>query len=149
MAEDDNRWITDVVIGGQYTTGGGITFTAEYWRNDNGFSDKEYAGIANSLISGQGNPRLAGTLLSTLGLRRNSAFVRIGDIPLYDALKCEITWVRNLDDSSSFVRGALNWDISKADDFRIGIDRFYGSKLSEYGSSKIDGRIFLSIKDFF
>jgi hypothetical protein len=149
VAEDANRWIADVVIGGLYTTGGGITLTAEYWRNNNGFSDMEYAGIANSLTSGQGNPRLAGTLLSTPGLRKNSAFVRIGDIPLFDALKCEITLIRNVDDSSSFVRGAGNWDISKADSLRIGIDRFYGSKLSEYGSSKIDGRIFLIYKRFF
>jgi hypothetical protein len=119
--DDTNRWIADVVVGGQYTTGIGITLTAEYWRNNNGFSDKEYVGIANSLTSGQGNPRLAGSLLSTPGLRKNSAFVRIGDIQLLDTLKGEITWIRNMDDSSNFLRGAVNWDIGKADSFRIGL----------------------------
>lgn len=147
--KDDDQWVTDVVIGGQYTMGSGITLTAEYWRNNNGFSDKEYAGIANSLASGQGNPRLAGTLLGTPGLRRNSAFVRIGDIPLFDALKGEMTWIHNLDDSSNFLRGAVNLDIGKADSLRIGIDGFFGSQLSEYGSSKINRRLFLIYKRYF
>lgn len=147
--DDANRWIADLVVGSQYTTGIGITLTAEYWLNDNGFSNKEYAGIANSLTSGQGNPRLAGNFLSTPGLRKNSAFVRIGDIPLFDALKGEITWIHNLDDSSNFLRGAVNWDIGKADSFRIGVDGFLGSQLSEYGSSKINRRFFLIYKKYF
>lgn len=147
--DDANRWITDLVVGSQYTTGIGITLTAEYWLNDNGFSNKEFAGIANSLTSGQGNPRLAGNFLSTLGLRKNSAFVRIGDIPLFDALKGEITWIHNLDDSSNFLRGAVNWDIGKTDSFRIGVDGFLGSQLSEYDSSKINRRFFLTYKKYF
>lgn len=149
VAEDDNRWFADVVIGGQYTTRSGITLTAEYWRNNNGFSNNEYKGIVNSLISYQGDHRLAGSLLSTPGLRKNYLFVSARDIPLHDTFKCEITWIRNMDDSSNFLRGAINWDASKVDSFRIGIDRFYGPKLSEYGFSKIDKRFFLIYKRFF
>ncbi len=149
MVDDKSRWLADFVIGGQYTTGSGITLTTEYWRNNNGFSDKEYAGIANPLTSGPDRPHWAGNLLSIPGLRKNSAFARIGDIPLLEKLKGEITWIRNLDDSSNFLRATVNGDIGKADSWRIGIDRLYGSKLSEYGSSKIYQRIFFIYKRHF
>ncbi len=147
--DDSSRWITDFVLGGQYTTDNGITLTTEYWRNNNGFSHKEYTGIANSLTSGKGNPRLAGSLLSTPGLRKNSTFVRIGDVQLTDTLKGEVAWIHNLDDSSNFLRAAVNWDVGKTDSLRIGVDGFSGSKLSEYGSSKINKRFFLAYKKYF
>lgn len=145
-SDDDNRWIADVVLGGQYTTGTGITLTAEYWRNNNGFSESEYAGIVNSLLSGQGNARLAGRMLASVGFRKNSAFFRVGDISMLDSLKGELTWIRNLDDSSSLARCALVWDIGKQDSLRLGVDVFSGSRVSEFGSSRTDRRVFINYK---
>jgi len=147
--EDESRWISNIVIGGQYTTDSGANFAAEYWRNDNGFSGKEYAGIVNTLASGQGNPRLAGSLLSAPGLRKNSLFFRMADIPLSEALKGEAVWIRNMDDSSSFLRGAVNWDIGNTDSFRLGFEKLVGAERSEYGSSNLDWRAFFIYKKYF
>ena len=148
--DDAKRWFDDVVIGSQYTTGIGTTITIEYWRNNHGFSDEEYTKIENSLVSGQGNPGIAKSLLTTSNqLRKNYLFVKVGDIPLLDTLKGEITWIGNLDDSSNFLRCALNWDIGKADSLRIGFDEFWGSQLSEYGSKNITSRFFLIYKKYF
>ncbi|MBB5393833.1 MULTISPECIES: hypothetical protein [unclassified Herbaspirillum] len=144
--DDSKRWIADIVIGRQYTTDRGITLTTEYWRNDNGFSNQEYAGITHTLTSDTGNPRLAGSLLSTPGLRRNSVFIRIGDIPLLEAQKGEITWIRNLDDASNYIRCAISWDINQIDSLRLGFDKLSGARLSEYGASKINNRFFLIYK---
>lgn len=143
---DTKRWVDDLVVGGQYTTDTGITLAAEYWRNDNGFSNQEYAGITHTLTSEMGNPDLAENLLSTPGLRKNSVFIRMGDIPLLEGQKGEITWIRNLDDSSNFIRSAINWDINRVDSLRLGFDKLSGTQLSEYGSSKINSRIFLIYK---
>jgi hypothetical protein len=60
-----------------------------------------------------------------------------------------MVWIRDLDDHSNFLRGDVNWDISKTDSLRVGIDKFSGSRLSEYGSSGIDWRIFLIYKRYF
>jgi len=149
VMQDDKRWIADVVIGSQYTLGNGTTLTAEYWRNDNGFSNQEHAGIANTLTRVSGNPGLAGKLLSAPGLRRHSAFIRIGNIPLLDEAKGEITWIHNLDDSSRLLRSVVHWDIGEANSFRIGLDWFSGTPLSEYGASRIDKRVFLTYKRYF
>jgi len=146
---DTSRWIADFVMGAQYTTGNGMTSAAEYWRNDHGFSNREYAGITKSLTSGQGNPRLAGNLLGTPGLQKNSILTRISNIPLFSASEGEITWIRNMDDSSHLLRAAVHWDMSDTDNLWIGVDKFSGAPLSEYGTSKIDWRFFLNYKKYF
>jgi len=144
--DDANKWIADTVIGGQYTTDNGITLAAEYWRNNNGFSESEYTGIFRTLTTNQGNPYLAGNLLNSSSLRRNYSFFRIGDIPFSNKLKGEFTWVHNLDDSSNFLRCTVNFDVGKFDSFRIGVDGYSGSKFTEFGSSKINRRAFIIYK---
>lgn len=147
--DDADRWIADIVVGGQYTTEVGLTFAVEYWRNNNGFSDVEYNGIVSSLTSGQGDLALAKGLIRTAGMRKESTFFRVSEIRLAEAVKGELMWISNLEDHSNFLRGAINWDFSKTDAFRIGIDKFSGSQLSEYGAGDTDRRIFLIYKKFF
>jgi len=147
--QESQRWLGDVVVGSQYTFGNGMTLSAEYWRNNHGFSDAEVAGIAKALRSGQGNPGLAGSLLSTPGLRRQSTFVRMGNIPLSAAATGEITWIHNLDDASRLLRSTVNWDIGAADGIRMGVDWFSGTSVSEYGAGRIRKRIFIHYKRYF
>jgi len=146
---DNRRWISDFVIGAQYTMPDGINLSAEYWRNNNGFAEEEFARIFRSLTFGQGSPRVAGALLGTRYLRRNSAFFRVADIPLHETVKGEMTWIRNIDDGSRVLRGILHWDMSEADSLRIGMDWLSGAKLSEYGSAKVNKRVFLHYKRHF
>ena len=148
VADAERRWIADWVAGGQYTTDSGVSLNAEYWRNGNGFSGAEQAGIANALNTGQGNPPLAGSLLATPGLRKNSVFFRIANLPLSETLKGEITGIHDLDDGSGLVRAAANWEVGKADSLRAGFDRFSGARWSEYGASGIRWRMFVVYKKY-
>jgi len=143
------HWFADIVAGGQYTMANGTTLGAEYWRNNHGFSNREYAGIAKSLRTGQGNPHLAASLVGTPGLRRNSILMRLDNIPLPDAAKGEITWIRNMDDASLLLHATVHWDISEIDSLRFGVDHFSGTPLSEYGASRINKRFFLVYQRYF
>lgn len=142
----DRDWIGELVLGGQYTTTGGITLNAEYWRNSNGYAGRELAAIGNSLSAGQGDTPLAAKMLAVPGLRQNSVFLRLSGIALRDSIKGEMTWIRSLDDSSGLWRGALVWDVGSAESLRLGIDHLAGSRFSEYGASKFDWRVFIQYK---
>lgn len=148
-AEDRGRWFADVVIGGQYTSDLGRTFTAEYWRNANGYSDAEFSSVERSLRTGLGDPRLAGGLMSTPSLRREKLFFRLSEVKLRENLELETTMIYGLDDRSRFVRGALIWDVAQADSIKAGVDTLSGTRFSEYGASAVDTRIFVLYKRYF
>lgn len=147
--EDRDEWFADIVVGGQYTSDLGWTFTAEYWRNANGYSDTEFSGIERSLRTGLGHPGLAATLIATPDLRREKIFFRISDVKLRENVELETTMIHGLDDHSRFVRGALIWDVAEADAIKAGVDVLSGSTFSEYGASPVDTRIFLIYKRYF
>ncbi|NOT89869.1 MAG: hypothetical protein HOP03_17080 [Lysobacter sp.] len=146
---DRRRWFPDLVIGGQYTSERGQTFTAEYWRNANGYSDSEFSGMERSLLTGQGNVPLAASLIGTPSLRREKMFFRISDMKLKENLQLEATMIFSLDDRSRFLRGALIWDVAEADSIKAGVDRFTGSEFSEYGVNPVDTRLFVIYKRYF
>lgn len=146
---DRDGWFADIVVGGQYTSDPGWTFTAEYWRNANGYSDAEFSGIERSLRTGLGNPGLAGSLIATPDLRREKIFLRISDVKLRENVELETTMIYGLGDHSRFVRGALIWDVAEADSIKAGVDTLSGSEFSEYGASPVDTRIFLIYKRYF
>jgi hypothetical protein len=147
--EDRGGWFTDIVVGGQYTSDLGWMFTAEYWRNANGYSDTEFSGLERSLRTGLGDPALAGSLIATPDLRREKLFFRISDVKLRDDLELETTMIHGLDDHSRFVRAAVIWDVAQADSIKAGMDALSGSAFSEYGASPIDTRFFLIYKRYF
>lgn len=147
--EDRDGWFADIVVGGQYTSDAGWTFTAEYWRNANGYSDDELSILERSLRTGLGNPSLAGSLIATPDLRREKIFFRISDVKLRENVELETTMIYGLDDDSRFVRGAVIWDVADADVIKAGVDALSGSEFSEYGASPVDTRIFLIYKRYF
>lgn len=148
-AEDRDGWFADIVVGGQYTSDAGWTFTAEYWRNANGYSQSEFSSLERSLRTGLGSPGLAGSLIATPDLRREKIFFRISDVKLRDNVELETTMIYGLDDQSRFVRGAVIWDVAEADAIKAGVDALSGSEYSEYGASPVDTRIFLIYKRYF
>ncbi|GAA4798580.1 hypothetical protein [Lysobacter hankyongensis] len=148
-AEDRDGWFADVVVGGQYTSDAGWTFTAEYWRNANGYSDAEFSSLERSLRTGLGDPGLAGSLIATPELRREKMFFRISDVKLRDNVELETTMIHGFDDDSRFVRGAVIWDVADADAIKAGVDVLSGSAFSEYGASPVETRIFLIYKRYF
>lgn len=147
--EDRDGSFADIVVGGQYTSDAGWTFTAEYWRNANGYSDDEFSSLERSLRTGLGDPGLAGNLIATPELRREKIFFRISDVKLRDNVELETTMIHGLDDDSRFVRGAVIWDVADADAIKAGVDVLSGSAFSEYGASPVDTRIFLIYKRYF
>jgi hypothetical protein len=102
--------------------------------------------IVNTNRARQAASRLAGKLLSTQNLRQNKLFFRISDIKMADSVRLEGMWIY---DRSTFLRGALIWDVTNADSLRLGADKFSGEKLSEYGASSVDWRVFLHYKRYF
>jgi hypothetical protein len=149
-AIDDRRnWFAHAVIGGQYTSNLGQTFTAEYWRNANGYSASEFSSVEHSLRTGQGNVPLAGRLIATPSLRRETMFFRISDVRLKENLQLEATLIHSLDDRSRFLRGAIVWDVDEADSIKAGVDSFSGSDFSEYGVNPVDTKLFVIYKRYF
>lgn len=147
--EDRDGSFADMVVGGQYTSDAGWTFTAEYWRNANGYSDDEFSSLERSLRTGLGDPGLAGSLIATPDLRREKIFFRISDVKLRENVELETTMIYGFDDHSRFVRGAVIWDVADADAIKAGVDVLSGSAFSEYGASPVDTRMFLIYKRYF
>ncbi len=147
--EDRRSWFPDAVIGGQYTSELGQTFTAEYWMNANGYSDAEFSSVERSLRTGLGNVPLAANLIGTPSLRREKMFFRISDVKLKENLELEATMIYNMDDRSRFLRGAVIWDVAEADSIKAGVDSFSGSEFSEYGVNPVDTRLFVIYKRYF
>lgn len=147
--DDRRKWFADVVIGGQYTSNLGQTFTAEYWRNANGYSAFEFSSVERSLRTGQGNVPLAGSLIGTPSLRRETMFFRISDVTLKENFQLEATLIHSLDDRSRFLRCAVIWDVAEADSIKAGVDSFSGSDFSEYGVNPVDTRLFVIYKRYF
>lgn len=146
---DDKSWFADLVAGGQYTSASGFTLTAEIWKNTNGYTQYEYAGIEQAVLSGRGSVPLAASLLSVATLRRNALFFRISNITLTDSLHLEGTSIYSLDDHSQFWRSAFTWDWTDRDTVRGGIDYFNGPRLREYGVNQTRWRFFLAYKNYF
>lgn len=149
IREDSNRWFSDLVVGWQYTSDLGLTFTAEYWRNTHGYSNSEYVGIANAIRNGQVNGQLAGSLINVPNLRRNKLFFRISDIKPTVHVGLEVATIYNIDDHSQLIRSVANWDLTNADSLRVGIDKFLGAALSEYGANPVNLRLFFIYKRIF
>jgi hypothetical protein len=148
-AGEPRRWVSDIVVGGQYTMQSGVNVNAEYWRNDNGYAEGEYAPIVQAISGRRMDGQLASSFVAVPALRKNSLFLRISDIYIAPAVMLETTAIVSLDDHSRFMRGAFAWEVSKTDRVRVGVDRFSGTSLSEYGINPTHWRSFLTYKRFF
>jgi len=148
-AEDARRWFSDIVVGAQYTSDPGQTYTLEYWRNANGYSDSEFSALERSLRTGQGSAQTAGRLIATPYLRQEKLFARASGIELGGNVELEATAIYGLDDRSAFARCALIWDVSQSDSIKAGVDALFGPRFSEYAASPVDTRVFLIYKRYF
>jgi hypothetical protein len=158
--EPDDARLTVAALGGlQYTFGTGINVSAEYFRNGDGYSGKEADRIfALRRAASPGGPGAAAfgalqartrELLSSRNLRRNYAFLRVGNIALSETGSLQLTTIRNLDDGSQFLRALAAFTVTDHDLLQASGDLFRGDPDAEYGLGATAARFLLLYRHHF
>ncbi|MGQ4810170.1 hypothetical protein NKDENANG_03619 [Candidatus Entotheonellaceae bacterium PAL068K] len=147
LPKDENDLRASVTLGSGYTFERGLSINLEYYRNGDGYSDREWAvlddlisrnathfdaGLFNGLPSQ--NLQILNDELRLFALRRNYLFARLFDAnPIGVSVSGELTVFHNLDDGSGVVSTRLETDIK--DRVTIGFlgSATYGGSHTEFG----------------
>ena len=132
----DNANTVAMTWGVQYTFANGIDLNIEYWKDNNGYSDKEYALIQRNIVAVAPPSATMATILNKRPLRPEKLFVRLANIKLSPQSALELIAINSLIDRSVFFQSAWELAINPKATLRLAAKLSHGAAFSEYGSSR-------------
>jgi hypothetical protein len=155
MRADGDDLVARVLVGGQYTFGGGVNVIGEYYYNGQGYSRSEFVRYFRFLDAAAQSQSLGGA--SSLGEAvrnlesvqgQHFLFARVGDILLPMKARLVAFGVLNLDDGSHLVSSEVSrmWGDLKV---TLGYDGFLGSRRSQFGSLPVAHQLRFFVRYFF